>query len=313
MSDWHDELRYRRSEIRLPAIAVPVIWLAFLLSLLVHLAALWEYLPKMDLLARNPIVPSEAPGSISVQLAPSQVASAEVAPSTPAAASQPAQSAPRAPSPPVRRRPAPTPPPPVLASPTPAPVTVPPPQPPAPPVPPAPVPKPPTPVPPNVTDLSSYIASQRRSRGEAEPASTPADAAAAAKAADIARRDRIVAANLASVNNKNFGDGPKNSGGVFQITRVGYMDAEFTFFGWNRDISRRASQRIEVRLGDNGDIQHAVIRKMIAIIREYEVEDFTWESHRLGRNITLSARQKDNAELESFMMREFFDTPGLTR
>jgi hypothetical protein len=45
---------------------------------------------------------------------------------------------------------------------------------------------------------------------------------------------------------------------------------------------------------------------MIAIIREYEVEDFTWESLRLGRNVRLSARPRDNADLENFLMLEFF-------
>ena len=162
-------------------------------------------------------------------------------------------------------------------------------------------------------DLSAYIAARRRARGEVEaadsrgaPVTSPADD-------DIARRDRIVASNLASVNTQNFGDGPKNSGGIFQIMRMGYSDAEFAFFGWNKDIRRRASQRIEVRLGENGDIRYAVIRKMIAIIREYKAEDFVWESRRLTRNVTLSARQRDNAELEDFMMREFFDTPGRPR
>jgi hypothetical protein len=52
---------------------------------------------------------------------------------------------------------------------------------------------------------------------------------------------------------------------------------------------------------------------MIAIIREYEQEDFVWESRRLGRNVSLSARLTDNAELENFMMREFFDASGLQR
>jgi hypothetical protein len=48
---------------------------------------------------------------------------------------------------------------------------------------------------------------------------------------------------------------------------------------------------------------------MIAIIREYEREDFLWESHRLGRSLMLSARAKDNAGLEEFMIREFFEDP----
>jgi hypothetical protein len=178
--------------------------------------------------------------------------------------------------------------------------------------PPAPAPAP-APPPPVESDLSAYIAARRRARGEPEPAGSRGATANSPAEDDIARRDRIVASNLASVNTQNFGDGPRNAGGIFQITRMGYTDAEFAFFGWNKDIRRRASQRIEVRLGDNGDIRHAVIRKMIAIIREYEVEDFVWESHRLGRNISLSARASDNAELEAFMMREFFEEPGVPR
>jgi hypothetical protein len=133
-------------------------------------------------------------------------------------------------------------------------------------------------------------------RGASEASGSPDGAQTES---DTARRDRIVASNLASVNTPTFNDGPKNSGGVFQILRIGYDDAEFAFFGWNREIKRRANMRIEVRrTADDVDIRHAIVRKMMAIIREYETEDFTWESVRLGRNIRLSARQRDNADLE---------------
>ena len=88
--------------------------------------------------------------------------------------------------------------------------------------------------------------------------------------------------------------------------RSEYDYAEFYFFGWNKDISRNAKQLIEVRKGDNADIRIAIVRKMIGIVREYETGDFLWESHRLGRQLTLSARARDNTELESFMMQEFF-------
>ena len=126
---------------------------------------------------------------------------------------------------------------------------------------------------------------------------------------DAARRDRIVAANLASLNAPTFGTEPKNSGGIFQIRRLGYDDAEFTFFGWSKDIRRRTSQKFEVRKGDNSDIRVAVVRRIIEIIRDYEQEDFSWNSQRLGRVIVLSARPSDNAGLEEFMMQEFFSTP----
>ena len=45
---------------------------------------------------------------------------------------------------------------------------------------------------------------------------------------------------------------------------------------------------------------------MIAIIREREPGDFVWVSHRLGRNVNLSARPGDQAGLEDFLMQEFF-------
>jgi len=87
---------------------------------------------------------------------------------------------------------------------------------------------------------------------------------------------------------------------------VGYTSAEFTFFGWNKDIRRRAKQLIEVEKGANSDIRIAVVRRMIAIIRDHESEDFVWVSPRLGREVTLSARPGDNAGLEAFLMQEFF-------
>ena len=93
---------------------------------------------------------------------------------------------------------------------------------------------------------------------------------------------------------------------MFQIKRLGYENAEFVFFGWNREIRRNIAQQIEVRKGGNSDIRIAVVRRMIAIIRDYEPGDFLWESRRLDRSVTLSARLSDNAGLEDFLIREFF-------
>ena len=85
------------------------------------------------------------------------------------------------------------------------------------------------------------------------------------------------------------------------------FDAEFLFFGWNKDVNRRMSQVVEVKLGNNGDIRIAIVRRMIALIREHEKENFSWQSQRLGRVVTLSARLADTSGLEEFFMREFFD------
>jgi hypothetical protein len=120
------------------------------------------------------------------------------------------------------------------------------------------------------------------------------------------RANRIAAANLGSDRTPTFGADKNRGGGIFSIQRLGYDYAEFLFFGWNKDIARNTTQVIEVRKGNNSDIRIAVVRRMIVIIREHESGDFVFESRRLGRNVTLSARPRDNAGLEDFMMREFF-------
>ena len=81
------------------------------------------------------------------------------------------------------------------------------------------------------------------------------------------------------------------------------------FYGWNKDIRRDTAHTIEVRKGQHANIRLAVVRRMIAIIREYEKEDFVWESHRLNRDVTLSARPRDTAGLEAFLIEEFFEDP----
>jgi hypothetical protein len=157
-------------------------------------------------------------------------------------------------------------------------------------------------------DLASYIDARRRARGELAPAAIPDSAPNVPPTEDDnARANRMAAANLALQRPQVFGYDPTQGGGVFQITRMGYDDAEFLFFGWNKEIRRNTKQLIEVRKGGNSDIRIAVVRRMIAIIREYERGDFLWESRRLDRNVMLSARAVDNAGLEEFMMHEFFD------
>jgi hypothetical protein len=157
-----------------------------------------------------------------------------------------------------------------------------------------------------VTDLAAYIEARRRERGESTSSSQQPPSSAKAAEDENERQNRIIAANIGLNGQPTFGKDPKNGGGIFQIKTMEYSYAEFYFFGWNKDINRNSKQVIEVRKGNNPDIQIAVIRKMIGIIREHETEDFLWESHRLGRQITLSARARDNAGLESFMLQEFF-------
>jgi len=154
--------------------------------------------------------------------------------------------------------------------------------------------------PPAAGDLASYIEARRRSREpQPEPAQPPVES-------EQERNNRIAAANLGLNVAPSFGSERKIGGGIFQIERVTFDEAEFFFYGWNKDIRRNARQMISVQRGGNPSIEIAVVRKMIAIIRERSTGDFLWESPRLNRTITLSARPEDNAGLEDFMMNEFF-------
>lgn len=289
VSDGPPKFRDRRD-----GVTIPSIWVAFALSLLIHAAVLWQWLPKLRAPSPDEIKPGESNGSLIVRLAPP--------PSPPPSPKQ----AVRPPAPTLEARPRivaarPRPTPPVIAFNRPPPN----------------IQSPPTTVP-DVTapaparppangDLSAYIEERRRARAQSAPdASAQSVANAQPVEDDKARSDRIVAANLGTQRAQTFGYDPTHGGGVFQIVRMGYDNAEFAFFGWNKDIRRNTKQQIEVRKGDNSDIRIAVVRKMISIIREYEREDFRWESYRLGRFLMLSARARDNAGLEEFMLREFF-------
>jgi len=155
---------------------------------------------------------------------------------------------------------------------------------------------------PPAQDLASYVAAQRAARGEASdssPAETPAES-------DIARRDRIVAANLGLNRTPSFGTDVRNAGGLFQITELNYDDARFYFFGYDKAIGRNARQLIDVRKGSEPDIRIAIVRRMIAIIRDSVSGDFIWVSQRTGNGVTLSSRPADNAGLEAFILHDIF-------
>ena len=297
MSDWSIASARRHDDITVPAIRV-----AFVLSLLIHGIALWTWLPRMRLLTPSDTEQGEVGNPLAVKLMPPQIPPGAMPASPPPEPLVAQQSPTRSVPPPKASAHPPPSAPPVLALPRdsrdmmPQRVT-----------PSDAAPSPPTPT--GEPDLSSYIEARRRARGESEPAEPASPSTAPSTENDNDRMNRIIAANIGLNAKPSFGQDPKNGGGLFQIKSMEFSEAEFYFFGWDKDISRNAKQLIEVRRGDNPDIRIAVIRRMIAIVREHETGDFLWESPRLGRQLTLSARQKDNAELEAFLMQEFFSDP----
>lgn len=155
----------------------------------------------------------------------------------------------------------------------------------------------PAPTPPSnaaPSDMSSYI-NAVRARRAAESGAVATDAEPQPSADDI--RMANIKRNLQ----------PPGGGGLFQIMRVGNDTASFVFRGWGNTYTSPLKEMIYVSADANTDIQHAIIRKMISIIRTRQTGDFTWESTN-GRVVTLSARLQDNVGLEDFLLNEFFRT-----
>ena len=280
-------------------VTIPRIWITIALSIVVHVLLILLIRPEILKPEKGGETHGEHRGPLSVEIAPrfrppSPPVERPQQP-TPQRRVEP-RAAPKA-KPEVRRPP---PPPPVIARNTPAPE-----------VPRVPVerPAPPQaqpPAAPREADLASLLEARRRARGE-QTASAPLPAEPVPQVEDAkTRAQRIAEANLGTNRKPKFGErGP--GGGIFQIRRMAYDYAEFSFYGWNPDIRRDTGQLIEVRKGNHPDIRLAVVRRMIAIIRSHKEDDFTWESPRLGAVVSKSARLKDNAELEAFLMQEFFE------
>lgn len=284
-------------------ISIPTVWVAFALSIVLHAVGLLGWIAR-------PPVPFEEPklgqpsGSLAIRLVPLSSPRVEPPPSPPPRMVAPDPLAPRRLAQPkvapAQKEIALAPRAPVLSveRPSPSPLTVP--------------PAFEAPRPPPAEDLAAYIASRRRAReGSAPPA--PSAAPGAPAESEQERHNRVVAENLGLTSVPSFGNNPNMGGGVFQLRSMGYDIAEFAFFGWNKDIKRNSLQVVEVRRGNNANMEIAVVRRIISIIRERSKDEFLWQSQRLGKGMWLSARAADNAGLEDFMMREFFSEPPPVR
>ena len=171
--------------------------------------------------------------------------------------------------------------------------------PPEPPLPPPPQPRPP-PIP--EFDMAAMIEARRAQRRAAQ--------AGAPRSQMEPTPDQIAQARIDRNLQLDRGGGV---GGVFQILRKGTRTAEFAFNGWRPDSEKRWREVIEVDAGLGGDVERAIVKRMIELIRGHYTGDFRWESHHLGRVVVLSARPQDQEGLEDFLVREFFDQPTLGR
>ena len=152
-------------------------------------------------------------------------------------------------------------------------------------------------------DFSARIEAARKRRAEAQ-AQDPAMAQAVPES-DSQRANRIARDNIA-FQQRGQGVERDQSGGVFQLRDVRTHSAEFMFRGWNPNFRRNSSQLVAVEQGSEPDIENAIVKRMINLIRTHKSGEFVWESHRLGRQITLNADPTHEGELRQFLIREFF-------
>lgn len=179
-------------------------------------------------------------------------------------------------------------------------------------VPQAPRPAPAAPAEAQPTDMMSMINAARERRRAAGIPSESAPPAERAEPAPAGNGDSKPASNdvaLANIQHsmRNQGGSRRNAaGGAFQIVHKGPRQATYIFRGWASNRSANMNQSIDVDAGPNGDVETAIVRSMIELIRKYQPGDFTWDSYRLGRVLTLSSRPEDSAQLELFLKKEFF-------
>jgi hypothetical protein len=241
----------------------------------------------------HPVKPPDFknPGPMDVVLvdSPQPPQHEEVATATP----QPVPPAPR-PAPPVRV---------ARAHPTPAPRIAP------IPTPPEPIPSP-TPAPTPPIDMLAMLNARRQQRREAQQSASPSASPTTQPGEESSEQRSMAALNR---NLKSLSGGQEGVGGVFEILRMGPRTGEFAFNGWTPERRKEWREVIEVDAGDHGDIQRAMVDRMIELIRQHYTGDFNWRSQRLDRVVVLSARPEDQAYLEDYLIREFFGTPLVKR
>jgi hypothetical protein len=147
-------------------------------------------------------------------------------------------------------------------------------------------------------DMQAYIEARRKQRGAPEPSQ-------ATEESDEAKGMRNAMANIAAANNRGRDDS-NETGGIFSISNRTFHSMDLKFRGWNPSFKRRWLTQLTVEQGSEPDLETAVVKKMIELIRKEKTGDFEWDSHRLGKVVTMSARVQDTAELQAFLMKEMF-------
>jgi len=158
-----------------------------------------------------------------------------------------------------------------------------------------------TPAPQQFQDMQAMIEARRKNRGEQPNQSTDASVES-----DDARAKRIALANIMGAQGRSANGEKEDTGGIFDVQNKTFSGADLKFRGWNTNFKRRWLTQVHVETGSEIDVETAVAKKMIELIRKEKPGDFEWESHRLRKVVKLSARKEDEAELLAFLIKEMF-------
>ncbi len=169
------------------------------------------------------------------------------------------------------------------------------------PVPPEPTPQTAVPAAPRPLSFSEMIEARRRAQQEYESQVNAAESAAARGPSEAERAAANLNRNLQSITQQG------GTSGVFSVTEVGTRTGSFKFRGWKDTPGSGWQSTYDVDAGPGGNVHLALVRKMISLIREHYQDKFNWDSHRLGHVVVLSAKLEENAGLEAFLMKEFFN------
>lgn len=144
-------------------------------------------------------------------------------------------------------------------------------------------------------DMADYIAKRRAARG--------APAEQAAEETEAQRGMRNAMANVAGINGRSREDGKgKATLGVRDMT---FHGAVVDFNAFNPNFNRKWLTSLPVEIGNERDVETAVVNRTIELIRRSMTVDFIYTT-RSGKQLQLSTRPKDEEELRAALYREMF-------
>jgi len=155
--------------------------------------------------------------------------------------------------------------------------------------------------PPPEVDLSEMIAKRRAARQADNP--QPAEPA---QESENDKRMRIAKANIMGAQGRSGSGEREQKGGLIEIVNKSYHSADIKFRHYNSNFKREWLQEVHVDQGAEADIESAVVRRMMELIRKDWPDEVPYHSDRLGRVIVVNTRRENDAGMFAFLLKELF-------